>query len=279
MLAPLNNAKVTAKFGTDRVAGSAACNAYFGSFAANGVTLKIDNLGSTERMCDEMQQEKGYFELLAGAKSYSVLKDRLEVFCEKGKLTFARMSEEEAQKISFRDGIGKLETLFPLMEGDATPHLFPILKVDNPAGYPFLGTLVDTAFYRYFDDESYNIWSATGGEVMAVGKFGDFYVCRVPGRYVSSDIALFRVLDGVMSRVETVAWAWCDEGWCNQQDAWLMDVNRDNLADIVQHYTLRDDTGRLREERMTVLVQNPNGTFEKDETLQPDKSKFEMARL
>ena len=27
-----------------------------------------------------------------------------------------------------------------------------------------------------------------------------------------------------MQHVETVAWAWCDEGWCNQQDAWLTDT-------------------------------------------------------
>ena len=98
------------------------------------------------------------------------------------------------------------------------------------------------------------IWNNTGGDVLAVGKLGDFYLCRVPGRYVSSDIALFRLEKGVLKRKETIAWAWCDEGWCNQQDAWLKDVNKDSRTDIVQHYTLTDDKGKLQEERMTVFI-------------------------
>lgn len=79
--------------------------------------------------------------------------------------------------------------------------------------------------------------------------------------------------------METVAWAWCDEGWCNQQDAWLTDMNQDGRIDIVQHYTLTDDKGKIREERMTALLQNENGNFVENKDLNPDKSKFKMAKI
>ena len=114
---------------------------------------------------------------------------------------------------------------------------------------------------------------------MAVGQFGDYYVCRVPGRYVSSDIALFRLEKGLMRRSETIAWAWCDEGWCNQQDAWLQDVNKDGRTDIVQHYTLTDDKGKIKEERMTLLLQDQNGSFMATSDYQLDKSNFKMAPI
>src|SRR5690606_26095592 len=104
------------------------------------------------------------------------------------------------------------------------------------------------------------------------GKYGEFYVCRVPGRYVSSDIALFRLENGAMKRSETIAWAWCDEGWCNQQDAWLQDVNKDGKTDIIQHYTLTDDKGKVREERMTLLLQSEGGTFKATTDYQLDPS-------
>ena len=133
--------------------------------------------------------------------------------------------------------------------------------------------------YEYFDAQSAEIWNNAGGDVLAVGKFDNFYICRVPGRYVSSDIALFRLDDGQLKRSETVAWAWCDEGWCNQQDAWLKDVNGDGRMDLIQHYTLTDDMGKIREERAGVMLQVEDGTFQEDPSVQLDISQFKMAKI
>jgi hypothetical protein len=226
-----------------------------------------------------MDFESNYLGLLAKASAYSVMKDKLVIFSENGKLEFAPMPADEVDKMKYENGVGRLEKMFPAIEGDLMPHLYPILKVDNPGNYPYKGQLVDTSFYQYFDDETSNVWNSTGGDVFAVGRVGELFICRVPGRYVSSDIAIFQIKNGRMARSETVAWAWCDEGWCNQQDAWLRDLNKDGLTDIVQHYTLTDDAGKVREERLIVLQQHPDGVFKENSELQPDKSQFTMANI
>ncbi|MBI5916810.1 MAG: META domain-containing protein [Bacteroidetes bacterium] len=279
VVAPQKGVEISLVFTEEKLTGSAPCNSYFAEFSTLGAVLTVGTVGATKRFCDEMEQENAYLALLSKAKAYSVLKDRLEVICENGHLTFAPMSKEKAAERDLREGVGKLAALFPPLEGDAMPHLYPILRVDNPGNYPYTGMLIDTSFYQFFNMEMHEIWSGTGGEVMAVGQFGDFYICRVPGRYVSSDIALFRVENGEMKHLETVAWAWCDEGWCNQQDAWLVDVDKDGRTDLVQFYTLTDDKGKIREKRTTVLRQGESGDLVADETLKPDSSKFKMAKI
>lgn len=280
IIAVAKNSTYNLVFGENKLSGSAPCNSYFADFTTDGTSLSVSNLGSTERMCDEIESENLYLGLLARAEAYSVLKDRLEIYSDDARLTFSPMGEETVQKIRRREGIGRLEGLFPEIESDAAPlHLYPILRVDNPGNYPYQGSLIDTALYRYFEDETAEIWNTAGGEVMAVGRYGNFFITRIPGRYVSSDIALFKNTDDKFTRVETIAWAWCDEGWCNQQDAWLQDINKDNLIDIVQHYTLTDDKGRVREERITVLLQNEEGSFKEEKTLKPRKENYKMANL
>ncbi|MFQ5448574.1 MAG: META domain-containing protein [Saprospiraceae bacterium] len=279
VLTPSQGVHVTLHFAEKQVAGDAPCNSYFGSFNADGVNLNLSNIASTERMCDGIDLETSYLGLLSKAHSFSVRENTLEIFCENGKLVFAPMTPQEVKLAERQRKMEKLLSLFPQMEGDIMPHLYPIVRVDKPGTYPYLGNLVDTSFFQLFDTETANVWRNGGGEVFAVGKYDDFYVCRVPGRYVSSDIALFQRSKGSLARSETIAWAWCDEGWCNQQDAWLRDVNRDGRMDIIQHYTLTDDKGKLQEERMTVLLQNEAGTFEENKDLKPDKSQFEMAKI
>jgi heat shock protein HslJ len=271
--------RVSLHFSKTQVSGDAPCNSYFGNFAKDDVNLVFSNIASTERMCDDIDLETTYLGLLSKTRSFSVLENGLKIYCDGGQLAFAPMTEREVKQAERQKLIEKLLALFSPMEGGIMLHLFPILRVDKPGTYPYQGTLVDTSFLQLFDTETASVWRNAGGEVFAVGKYDGFYVCRVPGRYVSSDIALFQRSNGSLARSETVSWAWCDEGWCNQQDAWLRDVNKDGRMDIIQHYTLTDDKGKLREERMTVLVQNESGTFEENLDLKPDKSQFEMAKI
>lgn len=269
----------TLVFSSEELSGQGVCNSYFADIEAEGTTLTLEGIGSTEMACEGLDFENIYFRTLGEARSYSVLKNKLIIFSENGEITFAPMTGEEMKANKFANGVGQLVGHFqPLKAGD-TPHLFPIVRVDNPGNYPYKGTLLDTSMYKYFDQQSSEIWNNTGGDVLAVGQFGDFYICRVPGRYVSSDIALFRLNNGRLKRSETVAWAWCDEGWCNQQDAWLKDVNADGKIDLIQHYTLTDDKGKVREERTNVMLQSEDGTFKEDKSVQLDKSQFPMAKI
>ena len=274
-----DDSRVTLKFLTEELSGAGVCNQYSADIEVEGTTLTLDGFEATEMACENLDFENLYFQALGAAHSYSVLKDKLIVFSENAELSFSAMTEEEVKADDFSNGAGKLAGQFPPMKDSAIPHLYPIVRVDNPGKYPLKGTLIDTSFYKYFDAQSSDIWSSTGGDVLAVGRYGDFYVCRIPGRYVSSDIALFRLKDGQFHRSETVAWAWCDEGWCNQQDAWLKDVNGDSRTDLIQHYTLTDDKGKVKEERLSILLQSEDGTFKEDKSIQVDKSQFKMAKI
>jgi heat shock protein HslJ len=266
-------------FATEELSGQGVCNRYFADIVAEGTSLTLEGLGSTRMACEGMDFENIYFQTLREAHGYSVLKNKLIIFSENGQLTFSAMSDEEVEAHKFSSGVGRLVGQFQPLDAGKTPHLYPIVRVDNPGNYPYTGTLLDTSLYKYFDQQSSEIWNSTGGDVLAVGKFDDFYICRVPGRYVSSDIALFRLHEGRLKRSETVAWAWCDEGWCNQQDAWLKDANADGRIDLIQHYTLTDDRGKIREERTSVMLQSEDGTFKEDKSIKIDKSKFPMARI
>ena len=270
---------VNAIFSDKKISGMSTCNRYFGDFTAEGASLSISNIGSTKRACKAMDIEQAYLGLLAKATGYSVVDDGLVIFSEGGRLFFSKMSEEDISDIKYAEGVGRMIALFPEMEASKIPHLYPIVRVDRPGNYPYIGTLIDPSFYQYFDNETQEIWNGPSGDVMAVGQYDGHYICRVPGRYVSSDIALFRLENGVLKRSETAAWAWCDEGWCNQQDAWLQDINKDGRTDIVQHYTLTDDKGSIREERMTVLLQNENGVFEAADNYELDKANYKMAGI
>ena len=274
-----DSSRIIVIFAEGTLSGIGTCNRYAGSYSTEDALLTVSDLRATERMCDDIHVENVYLQLLEKATGYSVLEDRLVIFSEGGHITCMPMPATAIKQLRYEEGGGKLVERFPPLDPAGMLHLFPIIRVDNPGNYPYRGSLIDPEFYRFFDDETREIWTGTGGDVMAVGTYGDLFIARIPGRYVSSDIALFRLEDDVMERLETVAWAWCDEGWCNQQDAWLTDYDRDGKLDIVQHYTLTDDKGRIREERLTVLLQDENGEFIELQEADPDPALFEMADI
>jgi heat shock protein HslJ len=272
-------ADVNLAFAEGKFSGKGPCNSYFGEYFTKDATIDLGEIGATKRACSELEQENAFFSLLSKAETYSIKGDKLELSGPNGQLQFFRMKKEKADAVRYAQGVGKLEKLFPELGSEDALHLFPILRVDNPKNYPYEGSLVDTSFYQYFSTEIREIWQSGGGDVLAVGQFGGFFICRVPGRYVSSDIAVFKIKGTEMQHIETTAWAWCDEGWCNQQDAWLTDQNGDGLTDIVQHYTLTDDHGKIKEERFTLLLQNEADELLPDPTAKLDKGKYRMARI
>jgi len=271
--------ETTLVFSDGKLNGKAACNSYFADYSVQGAMLKIQGLGATKRFCDAMDLENAYVNLLSKAISYSVRDAKLEIFSSNGSLVFTKMKNDEVEAEKYAQGVGKLAAQFPMLDGEDILHLRPILRVDNPGDYPYQGSLIDTSFYQYFNHEIREIWTGSGGDVMAVGQYGGFYICRIPGRYVSSDIAIFRVRAGEMEHVETVAWAWCDEGWCNQQDAWLTDTDRDGRTDVIQHYTLTDDQGKIKEERITLLRQTEKGDMVQDKSAKLERSEYKMAKI
>lgn len=270
---------ITLHFDEENAKGKAPCNSFFANYRPDDVRLTFTNLAATERYCDGQNLENIFLDLLRQTNGYTANDKELTLLSENGSLKFRALSSSEVQRYLTGERQERLLALFDTI--DATPplHLYPIIDVDNTNGYPYAGQLIDESLYEVFENTSEDVWSESGGRVYAIGKYENFYLCRIPGRYVSSDIALFVFRNGELQRAETVAWAWCDEGWCNQQDAWLQDLNRDGKMDIIQHYQLRDNTGSVKEERMSVLVQTEDGNFEEDTTFSPDPALFSLASL
>ena len=87
----IEGTNLTADFGADgRVSGSGGCNSFSGSYTADGDTVKIGPLASTEMACTAPKgidaQEAGYFAALASARSFEQVGDRLTLLDAKGRM-------------------------------------------------------------------------------------------------------------------------------------------------------------------------------------------------
>ncbi len=270
---------VTLHFDEKNANGRLLCNSFFANYRPDDVRLSFSNLAATERPCKDQALENTLLDLLRNTSGYTANNLELTLYAEQGKLHFKALTEPEVKAFLKKEQIERLFATFDTIAVAPPIHLYPVIDVDNSIDYPFAGQLIDTSLYSAFENTSSSVWFESGGRVYAIGKYENFYLCRIPGRYVSSDLALFVFRNGKLQRAETVAWAWCDEGWCNQQDAWLQDLNRDGRIDIILHYQLKDNTGKVKEERMSVLVQTEDGYFEEDPAYTPDPALFQLAPL
>ncbi len=271
--------KITAAITNNSITGDCICNSYTVDIKLDGPTLQAAEISTSEKACDGLDLENNYLNQLMKATGYTVDKGRLDIFTEEGKLSFRSMTETEAGQYKKLQLIITARELFSVLNADSVLHLYPIMNVDNPGTYPFAGISIDPRLYDVFDSKLSETWKKDEGQVYAIGRYNDLYICRVPGRYVSSDLAVFRIQENTFTHVETVAWSWCNEGWCNQQDAWLQKVNGDEFVDIVTRYEYRDDKNRLKEERMGLLIQNAQGDFVPNTDLRLNKANFKMAKI
>jgi heat shock protein HslJ len=271
--------KITAFFKSGNISGESVCNNYSCKIETEGPMLSVLDISSTEKGCDGLDLENNYLGLLMKATGYTASDGQLIVYSENGRLDFRKMSESEATDYQLKLKSERLEEFFTALPSDSILHLYPILKIDNPGTYPYAGILIEPSFYNVFDEKMKEVWNSSGGDVFAVGKYGDLYICRIPGRYVSSDLALFRRNGHILQHQATVAWAWCDEGWCNQQDAWIISVNGDTMPDIVQHFEYKDDKGKIQEERLELLLQTATGDFVPNNDLRLNRTIFKLAKI
>jgi heat shock protein HslJ len=111
---------VTAVFGEDgKVAGSAGCNHYFGSYTVDGAKMTVGALGSTEMYCTDpgvMEQESTYLGLLGSVASFAIEGEELTLLDANGTkvLMFAKAVPPEPKPL-----VGTNWTLESLHTGDA----------------------------------------------------------------------------------------------------------------------------------------------------------------
>ncbi len=86
----LQGTEITATFRKGKVAGSAGCNDYSGSYTMDGATLSVGTLASGRKACDQpiMDQETAYLTALGAATSYQVQGDNLTISTTVGQLQY-----------------------------------------------------------------------------------------------------------------------------------------------------------------------------------------------
>lgn len=88
LVEPLPGTYTSAIFMDGQVNGNAGCNSYFGGFEADGSSLSISSLASTEMFCGNppgvMDQESAFLKAMGSAASYQVDESQLTILDESG---------------------------------------------------------------------------------------------------------------------------------------------------------------------------------------------------
>ncbi|MEK7255339.1 MAG: hypothetical protein AAB316_11385 [Bacteroidota bacterium] len=139
----------------------------------------------------------------------------------------------------------------------------------DTAAYPFVGTPLTGDLAQYLDAD------LQPGETGVFGTYlienTQFFILRVPGKYVSGDLALAgwdaSASGGKLKKVADLAHRWCDEGVCHQQDAWLIDLDDNRKLELVTR-SQSTENGKLTEQKFEVMTEDGQGGFVKtDEAL------------
>ncbi len=142
-------------------------------------------------------------------------------------------------------------------------HLFGTTEMEpNPEEYPYTGKAISG--------------DAIGmlGEGLQPNDIGAVYACyytensghfilRVPGKYASSDLALAKwdAVTGKLVKINDLALLTCDEGICDQQDAWLADLDDNRTFELIVRKHTRDAQGNVSDENFEVLTDQGMGDF------------------
>lgn len=69
----------------NKVYGNLGCNNFFGKFESKNDLLKISQIGSTMMMCQDMQTEQNFLNVLENVKTFKLENSTLELFNQNGK--------------------------------------------------------------------------------------------------------------------------------------------------------------------------------------------------
>lgn len=264
-----DSAHLLMEFDTEKVTGNSGCNNFFGSYSTSEGNITISGLGATRMFCPEaMRLEEQFLRALEAAESYSVRREELLIKAGIYSLLFHRLSRAEEAAMEREQKVAQLDRLFASDLDQGPLHLYAVEYPNEVESYPFEGTEIPYELYDLFGPELATNWQDLGWGVYAIGKYHDRYLIRIPGRYTSDQIALYELQAGQMQYLASLASKWCETGWCNQQDGWLLDLNDDNRFDIVTHYAQLDESQTVVQEELEVKLQTADSTFVKTNDLE-----------
>ena len=141
-------------------------------------------------------------------------------------------------------------------------HLFGTTETDPKAdNYPYVGKPIPANLHNLLDKK----FGAEVGPVFACYRTENsgHYILRVPGKNVSGDLALAKWDDemGKLVKLNLLAYRWCDEGVCNQQDSWLTDIDDDRDLELITRQHHIDEQGNISDEKFEVATDDGTGHF------------------
>jgi hypothetical protein len=158
---------------------------------------------------------------------------------------------------------------------------------DNlPYGYPFAGKEIPASFYAMFTGEyrelleddlayAYSIYSIKGNE-------GQHYIMRLPTDKGPNTLVLFELDGEVMKPVQVLAYAYCKDGYCYQQDSFITDLDGDTDLDILVKFerTLAEGDEPLNKNDIMFLQQD-NGEYRMvlDNPIEVDPGMYNMKEV
>lgn len=168
-----------------------------------------------------------------------------------------------------------IDALFPEETFVIKMHLFSVL---DPSGdYPYQGKAVAESAFTHFSDD---LKEKAKSGLFACYKIQEgYYIMRAAGKYAPTDLILCQFNENTekLEQTQLLSYLWCDEGVCNQQDAWLTDLDTDNDLEMLIRERHINEAGATEEDQLTGYWKNAAGQFEEGsiETLRKESFVFE----
>ena len=153
-----------------------------------------------------------------------------------------------------------------------------------PVDYYFTGKEIGAAHKELFTAEFRDLIEANAAYATysIKGNERENYIIRMPTNKGENTLMLFTVEGEVVKPLQLLAYAFCQGGYCYQQDSWITDLDGDTGLDILVKYRRTEaDSKKVVEKNDKVYLQNEAGSFQLVEegavTVEPGK--YEMEEL
>lgn len=263
--------------------GSTTCNRFSGQYTSSQGDFTLSPLSMTRMICAaNMDMEAGFLSLLDQARDFTLSGEDLELVSDAGILYFRQVPGAKAKPVPGREKLlEQLDQTFATAGNLTNTHVFSIVRAVKLEDYPFLGQQLSADFYSCFDPATASQFEQLPWGVYMLGKVEKFFLLRVPDQNASNTIQLFQKTPQGLTRLLTLAAAACPEEGvnCVQQDAWLEDLNKDGLTDVVVRQIETDNSGAISTDRFTVYRQTTEGSLTPANELPINRNKYQLQQL
>jgi len=157
-------------------------------------------------------------------------------------------------------------TLFEDSEvGNLKVYSHPGEKI--PANHYFKGTEISDYFHSFFSGE-YRELLSDGAKAFAThsikGNRGEHFIIRMATNKGANTLVLFDLNGERLEPIQTLAYAFCQKGYCYQQDSFITDLDGDTDLDLLIKYK------RVPESKpeskgatsSTIMIQSDEGLYQ-----------------